>query len=156
MYSKSITTKLRNIILFTRDIDKTSSFFTDALGLKVIHQSQIFAELTDASKQKIYLKKSFSEAYCSTGYSPMLNFEIENLDNMIEKAKVYGAILDGEKIQDENHKIACIRVPEGPMIGLVEYTSKAETESEEEDETPTQEADKNIKEMKNILRKIKF
>ena len=58
MYTKNLTTKLRNIILFTRDIDKTSSFFAEALGLKIVNQSSVFAELLDAGNQKIFLKKS--------------------------------------------------------------------------------------------------
>jgi len=57
MYSRQVLTKLKNIILFSRDVQKTSSFFSEGLGLKVKYQSGQLVELRDALKQKILIKQ---------------------------------------------------------------------------------------------------
>ena len=57
MYSKQITTKLKNIILFSRDVEKTSSFFAEGLGLKVKYQSKQLVELRDTQNMRILLKQ---------------------------------------------------------------------------------------------------
>jgi len=43
------------------------------------------------------------------------------LENVIKKAEEYGAVEDGERIEDSEKRIACVKVPNGPVIGLVEY-----------------------------------
>ncbi len=57
MYSRQVTTKLKNIILFSRDIEKTSSFFAEGLGLKVKYQSKQLVELRDTQNMRILLKQ---------------------------------------------------------------------------------------------------
>jgi len=159
MYSKQVTTRLKNIILFSRDIEKTSSFFAEGLGLKVKYQSKQLVELRDSQNMRILLKQVKSEAFCTTGYNPLLNFKVDDLDFSVDKLKNYGAVLDGDVLNEDKKKIACLKGPDGHMIGLVEYVGAQETDDEDDFDAPDQTGeteDYNMKEIKNILRKIKI
>jgi catechol 2,3-dioxygenase-like lactoylglutathione lyase family enzyme len=37
MYQKNITTLLKNIVIFSKDLEKTAGFYSDALGLKIVN-----------------------------------------------------------------------------------------------------------------------
>ena len=52
---KSTSTVFKNIILMTRNVENMSSFFTEIIGLRLIHQTPCgkFAELRDASGFKL-------------------------------------------------------------------------------------------------------
>jgi len=49
----------------------------------------------------------------------MLNFQITDLELTVDKLKRYGAVLDGDIIDENEKKIACLRSPDGHMIGLI-------------------------------------
>lgn len=51
------------------------------------------------------------------------------MEKTLEKIKEYEGILDGDIINEKNRKIACLRCPDGEMIGLIETN---EENSEEE------------------------
>lgn len=61
-----------------------------------------------------------SESQCSTGYSPFLTFEIEDMDKTIPQLIQQGAVLDGAIRYEAYGKVAAVRSPDGHMIGLVE------------------------------------
>lgn len=48
------------------------------------------------------------EAFANKGYSPLLNFHVNDLVKTIELIKNYGGNLDGEIIQDEDFKVLII------------------------------------------------
>lgn len=56
MYSKQITSTLKSLVLLSRDIEATASFYTDAVGLRVSHQSKQLVELKDNSDFRLILK----------------------------------------------------------------------------------------------------
>jgi len=56
------------------------------------------------------------------GYSPILCFDVKNMDNTLSKALEMGAILDGPIKYPLHGKFASIRTPDGNMIGLFEPT----------------------------------
>ena len=111
--SKSTTVALKNIMVLTKNVEKSSQFYSDALGLKLIHQTSTFAELRDKNKVKLVLKQVDQEAYTKVGYSPILNYEVEDLDSVLESCKQHGAELDGDIIEDEIYRVACLKNPEG-------------------------------------------
>lgn len=91
---------------------------------------------------------SISEAFANKGYSPLLNFQVDDIIKTIQNIKDYGGSLDGDVITQENikvfiifndikkikyfrffYKIACFRAPDGEMIGLYEGNAYEESES---------------------------
>lgn len=57
MYTKQISISIKNIIIYSRNVQKTAGFYSDALGLKIINQSSQLIELKDSNNFKILLKK---------------------------------------------------------------------------------------------------
>jgi hypothetical protein len=59
----------------------------------------------------------YSLAYSTYGFSPILNFELaqgEDMQELLQKAQSsYHCHLDGEIVEDTYLKIACIRMEEG-------------------------------------------
>jgi len=112
----------------------------------------------DLLGMQILLKKVESEAFCTRGYSPFLNFTVPDLHATTEDLKKYGAELDGDILDREFGKLASLKAPDGQMIGL--FQPKEGSEFVTEPEIPTdfyeqEEADPTTKELKRILRNMK-
>jgi hypothetical protein len=63
-----------------------------------------------------------NEAAVSTGYSPLLVFEVRGgaLDSTVARCVQAGAHLDGPLQYPAHGKVAVMRAPDGHMIGLYE------------------------------------
>ena len=93
------------------------------IGLKIIHETAELIQLHTGSKSSsipIILKQSANVSQLITGYSPILCFDVQNMDNTLNKALEMGAILDGPIKYPIQGKFASIRTPDGNMIGLFE------------------------------------
>lgn len=60
------------------------------------------------------------EAQCSSGYSPILTFDVADMDEIIPRLLGFGASLDGAVQYNDYGKTAAVRSPDGHMIGLFE------------------------------------
>lgn len=110
------------------------NFYSNALSLHVVRHTDEFAELTcgvagantadavsNASQQfRLSIKSVGSEAQLSQGYSPMLSFDVDDMDSVIAKCAQMGAHLDGPIQYPAHGKVAALRSPDGHMIGLYE------------------------------------
>ena len=71
----------------------------------------------------LHLNKVDSHAFCTTGYSPILNFQLkDNQDIHTQVSKLeteYGATLDGEVQVDDDFEIASLKSQDGHMVSLV-------------------------------------
>ena len=56
--SKGASVTLKNIILMSKNVEKTSNFFSEILGLKLIHQTDTLAELRDSRDFRLLIKHS--------------------------------------------------------------------------------------------------
>ncbi|KAL4450053.1 hypothetical protein ABPG77_010722 [Micractinium sp. CCAP 211/92] len=114
---------LRYILLLQRDLQKAVRFYGDGVGLPVRVITERWAEL-QAGKSTLALKASDGEAYCTTGYSPVLAFDVEDLQATLMRCLERGATMDGA-IQHSTHgKVAALRAPDGVMISLMEAGSR--------------------------------
>lgn len=59
------------------------------------------------------LSKATSESIMSRGYSPILNFEVENFEGVIDKIKLYDLPFDGEILRSQDLNIANFRGIDG-------------------------------------------
>ena len=132
---KVATTLIRNIMIWTRNIDKTVAFYTEGLGLKLIHKSDDYAEIKDSNGFRIGFKQVTSQAFWSTGYSPILNFQLKNHENIDEYTKKlqeeYLAQLDGEIQKDELYEVATLRSEDGQMVSLIKANYQEEVDDED-------------------------
>eukprot|EP00245_Coleochaete_scutata_P005239 TRINITY_DN18655_c0_g1_i1.p1 TRINITY_DN18655_c0_g1~~TRINITY_DN18655_c0_g1_i1.p1 ORF type:complete len:118 (-),score=19.53 TRINITY_DN18655_c0_g1_i1:66-419(-) len=110
---------LKYIMLLQRDVPKAARFYGEGLGLKVNVCTERWAELQSGG-MKLALKQVDSEAHCTTGYSPFLSFNVEDLHSTVTRLISMGAVLDGPIRYPTHGKVASMRAPDGHMLGLYE------------------------------------
>lgn len=98
---------------------KATEFYHSGLGLSVIRATDDFTEL-QTTNLHITLQGVTSESKVSTGYSPLLTFEVKDMDRIIATCCQMGGHLDGPIQYPAYGKIAAMRAPCGHMIGIFE------------------------------------
>ena len=116
MSGKLMQTSLKSVVILTRNLEKTSQFYSEVVGLKMVHSNDNFTELR-ANGLSLLVRKAPSLAHASYGYSPILNFELganESFAEAVELARNnYECELDGDVVEDKYMRLACIRTPDG-------------------------------------------
>ena len=127
-----------------------------------MHHSEEYAEVRDANDFRIGFKKVDSHAFCTTGYSPILNFELkdnQNIHEQVEKLESeYGAMLDGDVKIDENFEIATLKSTDGHMISLIKVKYDEAIDNEDELSSVSQETslDPRQQEIRRLLESLKL
>lgn len=137
---------LVSVMLLQRNVPHAAKYYS-LIGFDVTVLTESWAEL-DAGSTKIFLKKQegcvwqipcrsftiivrhltlpvFRALYCreaqlSTGYSPILNIEVTDLQFTIQKLLPHGAHMDGPIRFTSRGKVAAVRNPDGHMMSLHE------------------------------------
>ena len=116
----------KGVLIMSRNVEKTASFYSEIVGLKIVHSTPTFAELLAQNSQTtITIRKTPTLAHATSGFSPVLVFDLpltqsdsnSNLaddgtektdqslvefNELLEKAKsFYGCELDGDVEQDD-------------------------------------------------------
>ena len=134
--------RLRNIVLLTYDLKAAIKFYGEkGLGLRLLQENPKIAMLGEQTQQNQFSEDSISqgekelplpsgfnlilrtadnEAQATTGYSPILHFDVDNLDMIISNLLSQGGRLDGAIKYPIEGRSAAIRSPEGQVIGLFE------------------------------------
>ncbi|QDZ17766.1 glyoxalase/bleomycin resistance protein/dihydroxybiphenyl dioxygenase [Chloropicon primus] len=112
--------RLANVLLLQRDVQHAIKFYSKGLGLHLASESPKYAELTCSAGNTIALKQVEGEALRSTGYSPMLSFNVEDLQGTLTRLLSLGAHMDGPIRYPTFGKVAAVRAPDGHMISLFE------------------------------------
>mmetsp|Transcript_30025 Transcript_30025/g.72507 ORF Transcript_30025/g.72507 Transcript_30025/m.72507 type:complete len:139 (-) Transcript_30025:455-871(-) len=112
------------------------NFYQNGLGMIVVRHTDNWAELTcpvgasnaaaQISSDPVHFRLSVqaceSEAQLGVGYSPFLNFDVDDMDMTVARCVQMGANLDGPIQYPAHGKVAALRSPDGHMIGLYEPT----------------------------------
>jgi predicted enzyme related to lactoylglutathione lyase len=106
----------------TDGIANAVKFYNQGLGLQVTRVTDEWAELRCASSFCLNLQAVSTEAHLSCGYSPMLSFEVSDMDGTVARCVHLGAHLDGPIQYPAHGKVAALRSPDGHMVGLYEPT----------------------------------
>lgn len=101
-------------------VSRGVDFYHNALGLAVVRHTDEFAELTCGRAFSLNLQAVESEAQLCTAYSPLLTFEVDQMDAIVAKCAQMGAHFDGPIQYPAHGKVASLRTPDGHMIGLYE------------------------------------
>ncbi|CAM9786782.1 unnamed protein product [Phaeothamnion confervicola] len=114
--------RARNIILMLRDVSRATGFYGEhGLGLILRHSSDALAEFETGGTPLILKAASpGNEAVCSVGYSPLLCFDVADMESTVQRCLQMGAHLDGPIKYPAYGKVASLRSPDGHMIGLFE------------------------------------
>jgi catechol-2,3-dioxygenase len=114
---------LSRVMLMVRQPRASAEFF-NLIGVRSLHVSEELAQL-QAGSVRIDLVQAQTEAVLSTGYSPVLSFQLQpdELATCVPQLIMKGAHLDGA-IQHRLHEtVACLRTADGHMIALIEPLS---------------------------------
>lgn len=122
---------LSRVVLMVRSgqgLANALEFYSTGLGLQVVRATDEWADLRTTSGNpqhqqqslSISLRAVTSEAQVTTGYSPLLQFQVDNMDDVIAKCVQLGGNLDGPIQYPAHGKIAALRSPDGHMIGIYE------------------------------------
>ena len=119
--------RIGRIVLMCRGsegLSKAADFYHQALGLAVTRITDDWAELRCSTKGEdslsINLQAVHSESQLSTGYSPIISFEVSDMDSVVSRCAQMGGHLDGPIQYPAHGKVAALRAPGGQMIGLYE------------------------------------
>lgn len=142
------------LIFLTRNVAQTCGFFVEVLGLKTVHLTPHYAELNDHAKTTIILRKTDSEAFCATGFSPLVTFNVLDFKGTVEAIRKHGGRLDGDPLEDkELGWLASFRSPDGHMFAI---TEKKLPQEQPELDTPSSETHPAAEEIKRLLQNIKI
>lgn len=126
---------LSRVVLMVRSgqgLVNALEFYSSGLGLQVVRATDEWVDLRTtttpstsetANQQQslsICLRAVTSEAQVTTGYSPLLQFQVENMDEVVARCVQLGGNLDGPIQYPAHGKIAALRSPDGHMIGIYE------------------------------------
>ena len=127
--------RLGRIVMMVRGAEgvaKAAEFYHGALGLTITRLTDDWAELrcgtmnsinsnnSNNDSISINLQAVHSEPQLSTGYTPILTFEVDDMDTVVSKCAQMGGHLDGPIQYPAHGKVAALRAPDGHMIGLYE------------------------------------
>ncbi len=117
------------------------NFYQNGLGMNIVRHTDEWAELqcpvgppssssfpeTSTAQQpqtnnnfNLTIQACESEALLGVGYSPFLNFDVNDMDMTVARCVQMGAHLDGPIQYPAHGKVAALRSPDGHMIGLYE------------------------------------
>mmetsp|Transcript_20286 Transcript_20286/g.56435 ORF Transcript_20286/g.56435 Transcript_20286/m.56435 type:complete len:142 (-) Transcript_20286:950-1375(-) len=132
---------LSRVVLMVRSgegMARALEFYTAGLGLQAVRVTDEWADLRTTTPQaklqsqnpshtspplpslSICLRAVTSEAQVTTGYSPLLQFQVEDMDKVVARCVQLGGNLDGPIQYPAHGKIAALRSPDGHMIGIYE------------------------------------
>mmetsp|Transcript_5809 Transcript_5809/g.14165 ORF Transcript_5809/g.14165 Transcript_5809/m.14165 type:complete len:141 (+) Transcript_5809:409-831(+) len=139
-----LATRLSRIVIMARageGFARAVEFYASGLGLQVVRATDDWAVFdlrssssSSSSQQReeqgqnltLCLQAVTSESQLSTGYSPMLQFQVQpdSINETIAKCIQLGASMDGPIQYPAHGTMAALRGPDGQMIGLYEPTTE--------------------------------
>ena len=81
-----MSARWRFLMLLTRNVPKSAEFYRGGLGLTVTSLTETWAEIQVPGGTKLVLKQTDAEAMASTGYSPLITLDVDDLDDVVPNA----------------------------------------------------------------------
>lgn len=123
MASAAVGARFSRAVLMVRGaegVQKAVDFYQKGLGLAIVRHTDEWAELSSGNNFALNLQAVEGEAQLSTGYSPLLSFDVDDLNEVVANCSQLGGHLDGPIQYPAHGKVAALRTPDGHMIGLYE------------------------------------
>ncbi len=106
----------KHIMLMVNDVESAVKFYSEGFGLDVKKNSSAWAEL-DAGGTTIALH---SAEGANGGSSPILSFQVDNVEQRVNQLESLGATLEGPIREPSFGKVAAMRTPDGHLVSLLE------------------------------------
>jgi catechol 2,3-dioxygenase-like lactoylglutathione lyase family enzyme len=88
--------RFRYVQLLVRDVQQSAKFYNEALGVPILASTENWIEFGEESKRPWFvLKLVDNESQTRAGYSPFLSFDVDDLDTIVSRSLMAGAVLDG-------------------------------------------------------------
>ena len=121
-------TGLGGIFFKCKDRDKTIAWYAKHLGIKMEPWgAQFFWDAESSETMRPYsvlgMFKEKTDYFDPSDQPFMINFRVDNLDELVKVLKEEGVTIIGEPLVEEFGKFAWIMDPEGNKIELWEQTS---------------------------------
>ncbi|XP_040865419.1 uncharacterized protein [Glycine max] len=115
----------RWILQLHKDVPKAARFYSEGLDFSINVCSLRWAELQSGSL-KVALVHSPNEQQQATqkGYSSLLSFTVNDMNNTVTKLMALGAELDGPIKYEVHGKVAAMRCIDGHVLGLYEPVAR--------------------------------
>jgi len=108
----------RGVLLLVSNLERSLEFYTQGLGLRVAQRTEQWAAL-DAPNGLLELHETDTLACSLTGYSPLLRFQVHDLDQTVRECLAQGAVMDGPVRRTVYGATAVtLRAPDGHMLAL--------------------------------------
>jgi hypothetical protein len=121
---------LQRVVLLVRDVGSATKFWHGVLGLSLQAQGAGWASLRASQSVTLSLLQSeANEAAVCTGYSPILQFNVEDMDTRVPQLLMGGAHMDGAIRYNDAMKVCVLRAPTGHMFSIVEGDSATRDET---------------------------
>lgn len=111
---------LQRIVLFTRDLSAAVKFWNVDFGLTLLSSSPTWAQLSAGNGISLQIRETYSESHLTSGYAPILQFQVPDMDTLVPQLLMAGARLDGAIQYTPAFKLAMLRAPTGEMLSLLE------------------------------------
>ena len=86
LVARTMSARWRFLMLLTRNVPKSAEFYRGGLGLTVTSLTETWAEIQVPGGTKLVLKQTDAEAMASTGYSPLITLDVDDLDDVVPNA----------------------------------------------------------------------
>ena len=114
---------LQRVVLYVREAGAAAAFWSGALQLPVVASGEGWTELAAGGGARLTLQVVDRESHLCTGYSPVLQFGVADMDTLIPTLLQAGATLDGGIQYTPVFKVAMMRAPTGHMFAVKEDTA---------------------------------
>lgn len=113
---KSMSVTFKHVMLMVNDVKTAAKFYSEGLGLPIKKNSPAWAEL-DAGGTTIALHAAEG---ANGGSSPILSFQVEDVENSVKTLESLGATLEGRIREPSFGKVAAMRTPDGHLLSLLQ------------------------------------
>lgn len=115
--------EFKYVMLMVPDVEAAAKFYSEGLGLTVKSVSPGWGEL-DAGGTTIALHSTHGQQ-AETGSSPILSFNVTDIDAVIATLSDRGGRLEGDVREPPFGKVAAIRTPDGHLLSLLQPAAVA-------------------------------
>jgi hypothetical protein len=110
---------LHNVLLFVRELGSAIKFFEVGLQLKTLTRSATAASLAAGPVTVTLRHADYKESLLSCGYSPFLNFVVQDMDTTMHRLVALGAHMDGAVKYEEHGKVCRSRASVSLRLSLL-------------------------------------
>lgn len=122
-------TRMSQIIIYVSDMQRSSTFYRDILGLRMLSESPEWSEFA-TGQFHLALRQSNSkdevqgERVVTAGNAELV-FEVTDIEQACAEIRQKGGPVDGPQlVEGLNVRVAFLRDPDGMAIQLIEAASK--------------------------------